>query len=110
MQSFFVQKKTIITEMAVLVLFLFGMYYLYTIFREGEATTIEGQVNQQLLGQNFVLFIKAVNQDKISFREVDSMQSDIVKRLHDFSETILPTDSRGRDDPFMPYAPTRSLR
>lgn len=95
-------------EAAVLILFLFGMYYLYTMFSEGEVTTV--QANEQLLGQNLVLFIKAVNQDRISFREVDFLNSEVAQSLRDFSETILPTESRGRVDPFVPYAPTRPLR
>jgi hypothetical protein len=110
MQSFFVQKKTLILEILILVLFLGGIYYLYTIMREGGSVTVQGEVSEQLLGQNFVLFLKIVNQDKISFREADFLNSDLVQRLRDFSETILPTDSRGRADPFVPYASTRPLR
>lgn len=110
MQTFFVQKKTVIIEIVVLILFLFGIYYLYTIMSEGEVTTTSSQISEQLLGKNFVLFIKAVNQDKLSFREADFMNSDLVQRLRDFSETILPTETRGRVDPFVPYASTRSLR
>ena len=59
MESFFVQKKTVIIEGLVLVLFLAGMYYLYTTFSEDTATVSTANVNEQLLGQNFVLFLKA---------------------------------------------------
>lgn len=110
MQSFFVQKKTVLIEAAILIAFLGGMFYLYTIMSEGEATTANSQANEQLLGKNFVLFIKAVNQDKLSFREADFMNSDLVQRLRDFTETILPSETRGRVDPFLPYASTRPLR
>lgn len=110
MQSFFIQKKTLIVEIVVLILFLGGIYYLYTLMSEGSSTTTDVQAGQQLLGQNFVLFLKAVNQDNISFSSADIMQSDLVQRLRDYSETISPTDMRGRADPFAPYAPTRPLR
>lgn len=110
MQSFFVQKKTVLIEAAILIAFLGGMFYLYTIMTEGEATVTTSQQNEQLLGKNFTLFIKAVNQDKLSFREADFMNSDLVQRLRDFTETILPSETRGRVDPFVPYASTRPLR
>jgi hypothetical protein len=110
MQSFFVQKKTLLMEVAVLIAFLGGMYYLYTIFSEGSATTTASQVNTQLLGQNFTLFLKAVNEDKISFRDINFMDSALVQQLRDFSQTITVNESRGRVDPFTPYASSRPVR
>lgn len=110
MQSFFVQKKTVIIEAAVLILFLFGAYYLYTSFSEGTTSVSETKINEQLLGQNFVLFLKVVNQDRISFTDANFMDSALVRQLRDFSETISTNDTRGRVDPFVPYASTRPLR
>ena len=110
MESFFVQKKTVIIEGLVLVLFLAGMYYLYTTFSEDTATVSTASVNEQLLGQNFVLFLKAVNQDRLSFREVSFMDSDLVRQLRDYSETIGVNETRGRVDPFVPYASSRPIR
>ncbi|MEZ0208847.1 MAG: hypothetical protein ACAH17_01565 [Candidatus Paceibacterota bacterium] len=110
MQSFFVQKKTVIIEGLVLVLFLGGMYYLYTMFSEETATTTTTTINQQLLGQNFVLFLKAVNEDKISFSGINFMDSALVAQLRDYSQTIGINDSRGRVDPYSPYASSRSIR
>ncbi len=110
MQSFFVQKKTVIIEAAILLLFLFGAYYLYTSFSEGSASVSETKINEQLLGQNFVLFLKVVNQDRISFTDANFMDSALVRQLRDFSETISTNDTRGRVDPFVPYASTRPLR
>lgn len=110
MQSFFVQKKTVIIEAAVLILFLFGAYYLYTSFSEGSTSVSETKINEQLLGQNFVLFLKVVNQDRISFTDANFMDSALVRQLRDFSETISTNDTRGRVDPFVPYASTRPLR
>jgi flagellar basal body-associated protein FliL len=110
MQSFLIQKKTVIIEVAILIFFLGGMYYLYTMFSEGSATTSTPSVNEQLLGQNFVLFLKAVNQDRLSFKDITFMDSKLVRELRDFSETIGINDTRGRVDPFVPYAATRPLR
>jgi hypothetical protein len=86
------------------------MYYAYTLFSEGSATVSGSSVNEQLLGQNFVLFLKAVNQDKISFGGINFLDSEIVRRLQDHSEFIGINDTRGRVDPFVPYASTRPLR
>ena len=110
MQSFFVQKKTVIIEAVVLILFLFGIYYVYTSFSEGSTSVSETKINEQLLGQNFVLFLKVVNQDRISFTDANFMDSALVRQLRDFSETISTNDTRGRVDPFVPYASTRPLR
>lgn len=110
MQSFFIQKKTIIIEAVVLIVFIFGIYYLYTNFSEGSTTVSSPAINEQLLGQNFVLFLKVVNQDRISFADANFMDSALVKQLRDFSEFIPVNDSRGRVDPFVPYASSRSLR
>jgi hypothetical protein len=110
MQSFLIQKKTVIIEVAILIAFLGGMYYLYTAFSEGSTTTSTASVNEQLLGQNFVLFLKAVNQDRLSFKDINFMDSELVRQLRDFSETIGINETRGRVDPFVPYASTRPLR
>jgi hypothetical protein len=110
MQSFFVQKKTVIIEGVILVMFLAGMYYAYTLFSTGDTVTSPSSANQNLLGQNFVLFLKAVNQDKLSFKNLSFLDSELAKQLVDHSEIIGTTTSRGRVDPFEPYAATRPLR
>jgi len=106
----FTQGKTIYMEIGILIVFLVGMYYLYTLFSEPVPTSTTAQVSEHLLGQNFVLFLKAVNQDKLSLRDTAFMNSELVQQLQDFSETISPTSFRGRLNPFLPYASTGSLR
>lgn len=106
----FVEKKTIIIEMVVLVMFLCGMYYVYTLFSVDEEVTTQVKINEQLLGQNLTLFLKALNQDRISFDTSSFITNPLIGELQDFSETILPASTRGRSDPFMPYAFTRPLR
>lgn len=110
MQSFLVQKKTLIIEVAVLVVFLMGIYYLYTSFSQAETSVSQPQINEQLLGQNFVLFLKVINQDRISFQDTTFMQSELIMKLRDFSEVIGENETRGRVDPFVPYASSRSVR
>lgn len=109
MPSFFVQKKKIILEAAILIAFLYGCYYVYSMLNQ-DTTTTTTSVNEQLLGQNFILFLKAVNKDRISFKDTNFLDNNLVKQLRDFSETISINDSRGRVDPFVPYASTRPLR
>ncbi len=108
--TFFTQKKTVVIEIVVLILFLVGMYYLYISFSEEQATVTTSQANQALLGQNFTLFLKAVNQDKLSFKDVSFLSSDFASQLQDFSQNFPPTVVRGRVDPFVPYASSRPLR
>lgn len=110
MQSFFVQKKTIIIEAAILIAFLAGIYYVYTSFSEESATVSQTSINEQLLGQNFTLFLKVINQDKVSFNNTSFMKSSLVEQLRDFSEVIGENATRGRADPFAPYASSRPLR
>jgi hypothetical protein len=110
MQSFFVQKKTLLIEGVILIAFLGGMYYLYTSFSDSSATVTDVSGSQQLLGQNFVMFLKAVNEDKLSFSGTSFLTSKLVQELRDYSETIGINDSRGRVDPFVPYASSRPLR
>jgi ABC-type maltose transport system permease subunit len=107
----FAQKKNILIEVAVLIVFLGILYYVYTAFSQDQTTTTTTTINQQLLGQNFVLLLKAVNQDKLSLQDIPViMNSKLVPQLQDFSEVIPRTTVRGRLDPFVPYAFTRPIR
>lgn len=106
----FVQKKTIMIEIAVLIVVLALGYYLYSIMSEDSASVTETQMSEQLLGKNLTLFLKSKNQDKLSFKDISFMDTELVKQLKDFTETILPNSSRGRLDPFAPYASSRPIR
>jgi hypothetical protein len=116
MQSFFIQKKTLIIEVLVLALFLGGSLYLYmALGGEETATVTTASYNEQLLGQNSVLFLKTMNQDKISFTSSDlslirPSSSPIVARLKDRTQTVDINPERGRNDPFAPYASSRPIR
>lgn len=107
--NIFIHKKTVIIEVLVLLAFMGGVYYFYTNFSEKSATTTVSH-NEQLLGQNFIVLLKAINQDKISFVQKSFLNSSLVNQLQDFSEVILPTDSRGRAEPFSSYASPGSIR
>jgi LPS O-antigen subunit length determinant protein (WzzB/FepE family) len=112
-KELFVQKRTIIVEVAVLLLVLIGGYYLYSSFSTDTATVSQPQVNQALLGKNLVLFYKLVNQDKVSFKDISALDSALAQRLQDFTEIIQNTNARGRPNPFTPittYASSRSIR
>jgi hypothetical protein len=110
LQQTFTKKKTVFIEIAILVIFLGGSYYLYTLFSEPTSVSTKVETSQKLFGQNLTLFLKAVNQDKISLNNTGFMDGEIVKQLQDFSESIPSTDNRGRLNPFSPYAAIRSIR
>lgn len=107
MENLFVQKKKIIIEIAILVAFLAGIYFLYQMLSAGSGEVSRVQTNEQILGANFMLFLQA--QESLSFN-TSSIKAKIVNQLVDHSQIINPTDSRGRADPFSPYAATRSIR
>jgi hypothetical protein len=106
------QKKTIIIEILILAVFLGGGYYAYTALFTGEVTTTEVVSSNAGLGPNFTTYMNAVAKDKISFKEKDVsfLNSSLVRMLVDYSETISPNATRGRLDPFVPYASSRPLR
>lgn len=97
-------------EGAVVFLVIAGIIYFYLQFSQKDAVTIPTSTDSQLLGQNFVVLVRAINEDKISFTQKSFMQSPLVERLQDFSEEISLTESRGRAEPFSPYASTGSIR
>ena len=110
MPKIFTQKNNIVMDIVILAIFLGGSYYLYTLFSEPDTVVTNTQINEQLLGKNFVLFLKAVNKDKISLTATEFMNGNLAKQLQDFSEEINPELYRGRLNPFEPYASTRSIR
>lgn len=107
MESFFIQKKKIIIEVAVLIAFFAGVYYLYQMLSTGAADVSKVQANEQILGPNFMLFLK--NQGNLSF-STSLMSSKLINQLVDHSQVIEPTSSRGRTDPFTPHAATGPIR
>ncbi len=110
LQQIFAQKKSAIIEGVVLVIVLVGSYYLYTTFSTSDTTTTKPAINQSLLGKNFVLLLKLINQDKVSFKDTNLPNAQLLGQLQDFSEVITPTTVRGRDNPFAPYDSSRPLR
>jgi hypothetical protein len=107
--TIFSEKKSIIIEVIILCVFLGGMYYVYTSFTEQDPTTTSA-INEQLLGQNFTIFLKAVTKEQFALDKTAFLNSELVNQLQDFSETISPNTSRGRLDPFRPYDSSRSIR
>lgn len=107
MENFFVQKKKILVEIAILVAFLAGMYFLYKMLSVGEEGLTQVQASEQILGANFMLFLKS--QGSLSF-STSSLNAKFINQLKDYSQVIDSTESRGRADPFSPYASTGSIR
>ena len=107
--SFLSEKKSITIEILALCLFLGGIYYAYVTFSE-QAPVTTTSANQQLLGEHFMLFLKATTENSLSLSNTDFLSSPDVLILKDYSEIITPNSSRGRLDPFIPYAASRPLR
>lgn len=104
------KKKTVFVEIMILAVFLGGMYYVYTQFSSPAITTVQSATVQPFMGANSTLLLNAIHQDKIDFKSVSFMDSDLVQELQDFSETISTSTYRGRLDPFTPYASSRPIR
>ena len=102
-------NKALVIEIVVLVLFLGGMYYAYTFFST-QTPTVAVAPNEQLLGQDLTLFLKASSGEQFALDKTDFLKSELMGQLRDFSETISPNPSRGRLDPFTPYASSRPIR
>lgn len=100
-QTIFKEKKNLIVEVLALFALIGALYYGYTIFSEQSPTTTSTS-NQELFGPNLTLLLKAVNEDHLVLKDVSFMNSELVRQLQDFSETIGPNPTRGRDDPFIP--------
>ena len=103
-------KKTILIEILILAAVLGAGYYGYVTLFNSENVTKQVTVNEELLGGNFIEFIKVTKKDKISFSDRGFLDSVYVTQLQDFSEIISPNATRGRLDPFLPYASSRPLR
>ena len=103
------KNKKIIIEVLILVAVLGGLYYLYTVFSQEEQTAT-AQANPALLGPNFINFINITTKDKILFKNKTFLKQPLVEMLVDYSEIISPNATRGRLDPFVPYASSRPIR
>jgi len=109
--SFLSEKKSIAVELVVLCLFLGGIYYAYITFSEqSPVTATTASDSQQLLGEHFVTFLKATSENTLSLTNTEFLRSSDILGLKDYSEIISPNSSRGRLDPFIPYATSRPLR
>lgn len=94
------EKKNVIVEVIIICVFLGGMYYAYSVVSE-QSPTITAASSEQLFGPNLTILIKAVNQEHLVLKDTSFMNSELVRQLHDYSESIKHA-SVGRDDPFVP--------
>ena len=71
---------------------------------EQNAVTTQATLNEQNLGPDVILFLKA-KKDNLSFdsKDLSFMEKPLIRQLQNFSETISPNVKRGREDPFTPY-------
>lgn len=95
------EKKNIILEVVVLCIFLGALFYGYTLISEKTPITTTS-TTQPLFGPNMTLLFKAINEDNIVLNNRSFMTGQVARQLQDFSEVILPSVKRGRDNPFFP--------
>lgn len=95
------EKKSILIEVIILCVFLGALFYGYTLISEKSPITTVS-TTQPLFGPNMTLLLKALNEDHIVLNNRSFMTGQIARQLEDFSEVILPSIKRGRDNPFSP--------
>jgi hypothetical protein len=86
---------------------LVGAYFAYSMFKDEGSTTDVRTVD---LGPNITAFIAATAGKPLNFNMQKIFQAPLVAQLQDFSEVIPRTTSRGRENPFTPYASPRPIR
>lgn len=83
-----------------------GFYVIYLSKTDTTAVTTDVSSSQALFSQEFVLFLQAVNKQNLSLKDTSFNDSYLVRNARNFTQEINPSLSRGRIDPFVPYAAT----
>lgn len=109
-EDIFNGKKEIIIEFCVGILFVVGIYYVFNLVKTNSlpVTTTVGSAG---LNSNFSNVLQDLNKNTIdlSTTTTASLQNNkIFGQLKPYYKTISPSNSLGRDNPFAPYATTRS--
>ncbi len=95
-----------------IVLALAGVYIVIMFTSDGGAVVKTNQ-NQSLLGEvspSFIVFLQAMNSEKLSLKDQSFIDSYLVRNSHDYTQIINPSLSRGRLDPFSTYVAPGSTR
>ena len=105
-EDIFNGKKEIIVEFFIGILFVVGVYYLFTIVKDSSApvtTSTQGAG----AGSSFNGLLQDLNKNKINLDDKTFQANKSLIKMEDFSITISPSDARGRDNPFTIYATPR---
>lgn len=103
------ERKILIIEVLVVIAVLYGCYYGYTALFASNTTASVG-LNEKSLGSNTLTFISKTRTANYAFKDKTFLSTPYVQKLRDYTEIILPNQTRGREDPFIPYAASRPLR
>ena len=107
MQNFLIQKNNIIViACAVLLLGVGGVYFYLTTSDSSESS--QTAVDTTLLKKDIKDYLSV--KDSISFEDVSFKKSPFFPVLKNNTEVIEMSPSRGRDNPFLPYAAPGSIR
>ena len=105
------EKRVIIIEIGVALVLLIGGYYVVGLIQgDNGSMTVTKTANEHLLSQDFVVFLQMMNKKSINLKNTAFLDGSFVRELQNFTETINPTPTRGRLNPFIPYALTRPIR
>lgn len=115
MNENFLNQTNIIIALIVVAILGGGGYYGYTAFvLDDTAITTSGEIDTSFLDPNLVAFINVKSKINLKPKDISFLNpgpaAEIYKLLTDHTETISPTDSRGRPDPFIPYVTTGPIR
>ncbi len=106
-EDIFSGKKEIIVEFFIGILFVVGVYYLFNIVKDSSSPVTTNTAGASS-GSSFNNLLQDLDKDKINLDEKTFQQSNLFGQMKDFSRTILPSNTPGRDNPFNIYVTPRS--
>lgn len=106
-EDIFSGKKEIVVEFFVGILFVVGVYYLFNIVRDSSAPVTTNTAGASS-GSSFNSLLQDLNKDNINLDKKTFQSSNLFGQMKDFSRTIVPSSSLGRDNPFNIYVTPRS--
>jgi hypothetical protein len=108
-ENLLAHKNIIIGVIVAIVALGGGGYFVYT--KLFPAADPAAPINQAILSGDIVAFMNAKDKIKISSStDAVFLKSGFYPLLVDHTEVVNPNPTRGRPDPFIPYAPTGPIR
>ena len=106
-------KKKISLIVGVIFIVFFAFYIIKGVTEEVKTARTNASSKDSILSEvskDFILFLVLTQKDKISFEDASFKESYFYRNAVDYTQLIRQSASRGRPDPFIPYAITGSTR